>query len=123
VSQTARSLAMILTSVVLSSGGQTILKLGLNELTEQEKSGALSFIRGALTTWQVWLGLVLFGISVLVWMWVLASNELSWGYPLLGLSYIFVALAGWLVFGETLTLQRMAGIALVLLGAVLVSRS
>ena len=120
---TARSLLLILTSVVLSSGGQTVLKLGLDRLSEAEKSGLLSFVRGAFTTWQVWAGLAMFALSVVVWMRVLASSELSWGYPLLGLSYIFVALAGWLIFGEQLSLQRVAGIALVLLGAVLVSGS
>lgn len=123
MSQTIRSLALILTSVVLSSGGQTVLKFGLDRLTEDDKSAALSFVRAALSTWQVWLGLVLFGLSVLVWMRVLASNELSWGYPLLGLSYVLVALAGWLIFHESLSLQRVAGIVLVLAGAVLISGS
>lgn len=120
---TGRSLVLILASVVLSSGGQTLLKIGLDRLTEAEKSGVLSFVLAALGTWHVWAGLAMFGFSVLVWMRVLASSELSWGYPLLGLSYVFVALAGWLVFGEQLTFQRLSGIGLVLLGAVLVSGS
>jgi multidrug transporter EmrE-like cation transporter len=114
---------LIVTSVVLSSSGQTVLKLGLNRLTEQDKANAFSFVRSSLMTWQVWLGLVLFTVSVLVWMRVLASSDLSWGYPMLGLSYVLVALAGWLVFREEFTFQRLAGIALVIAGAVLVGRS
>ena len=123
MSQTARAIMLIITSVVLSSSGQTVLKLGLDRLTEQDKASAFSFVRSALTSWQVWVGLVLFAVSVLVWMRVLASNDLSWGYPMLGLSYVLVALAGWLVFHEQFTLQRLAGIALVIAGAILVGRS
>jgi len=110
-------------SVVLSSSGQTVLKFGLNEFTESQKETVGAFVRTAILSWQVWTGLGLFALSVLLWMRVLASHDLSWGYPLLGLSYVFVALSGWLVFGEQLTLTRTAGIALIIAGAALIARS
>jgi multidrug transporter EmrE-like cation transporter len=118
-----RAVAMLLVSVALSAAGQTFLKLGLNELSVADKTGVVSFARGAILSWQVWLGLVLFAGSVVLWMVVLASNELSWGYPILGLSYVLVALSGWLVFGEHISSMRAAGILLVIAGAVLVGRS
>ncbi len=118
-----RAVAMLLVSVLLSGAGQTYLKLGLNRLTVEDKSGLLSFAREAAITWQVWVGLVLFAGSVGIWMLVLASNELSWGYPILGLSYVVVALSGWLVFGEQISINRALGIALVIVGAIMVGRS
>ncbi len=118
-----RSVIFIITSVLLSGIGQTFLKLGLNKVTPEQKSTIVSFIWAAFTNWQVWTGLVLFVLSVVVWMRVLADADLSWAYPMLGLSYVFVALSGWLVFNETLSAGRIAGIVLVIAGAVLVGRS
>jgi multidrug transporter EmrE-like cation transporter len=120
---TAKSIIFIITSVLLSGIGQTFLKVGLNRVTNEQKSTVAGFVKAAFTTWPVWLGLGLFVLSVVVWMRVLADSDLSWAYPMLGLSYVFVAISGWLVFKETLTVGRISGIVLVIAGAVLVGRS
>jgi drug/metabolite transporter (DMT)-like permease len=118
-----RNVAVIVLSVSLSTAGQTSLKLGLNRLTEDERHSWVSVLMGAPRQPLVYLGLALFVLSVLTWMTVLAGSELSWSYPLLGLSYVFVALSGWLVFGEALTPQRLLGIAVVIVGAVIIAGS
>lgn len=122
-SQTLRNLALIILSVLLSSAGQTALKLGLNRLTPSQRGNAGDVIWLGMRQPLALLGICLFAASVLVWMVVLAEAELSWSYPLLGLSYVVVALSGWLVFGETVGLARLAGIALVLVGAALIAGS
>lgn len=118
-----RAVAFLLMSVALSAVGQTYLKLGLNRLREDDKAHILTFVREAALAWQVWFGLFLFAGSVVLWMLVLASNDLSWGYPILGLSYVLVSLSGWLVFGEQISTMRISGILLVIAGAILVGRS
>lgn len=123
MSPVARSLLLIIVSAALSSAGQTYLKLGLEVSGSGRESTVIGFLRAAFTTWQVWLGLLLFASSVLIWMRVLSTAQPSWGYPLLGLSYVFVALLGWLVFQEQLGPARLAGIALVIAGAALIARS
>lgn len=123
MSQTASSIALILASVVLSSAGQTLLKLGLDRGGAGQAEGAGGFLWLAFTSWQVWLGLWLFAASVILWMRVLAVSDISWGYPLLGLSYVLVALSGWLIFGEQLSTIRLVGIGFVLLGAGLIGSS
>ncbi|MBE0476960.1 MAG: 4-amino-4-deoxy-L-arabinose transferase [Coriobacteriia bacterium] len=119
----ARSVALVVVSVVLSSGGQTLLKAGLDRQGAGKADDLLEFARISFGSWHVWLGLVLFACSVLVWMRVLSATELSWSYPLLGLSYVVVALSGWLVFGDHLSAARLLGIALVLAGAFLIAAS
>lgn len=118
-----RSLLLILLSAALSSAGQTYLKLGLTGSEAGTESSAFGFVRAAFGSWQVWVGLTLFAASVLIWMRVLSTTQLSWGYPLLGLSYVFVALLGWLVFQEQLGPTRLIGIALVIAGAALIAQS
>lgn len=118
-----QALLLILMSAALSSVGQLYLKLGLDESDSARAASMLDFVRFAFGNWRVWLGLVLFATSVIIWMRVLATAQLSWGYPLLGLSYVFVALLGWLVLQEQLGAVRVLGIALVILGAILIARS
>lgn len=119
----SRAVLLVIISVALSTAGQTSLKFGLDKLTPTDKATTSSFIIASATNGLVILGLFLFVGSVLVWMRVLADNELSWAYPLLGLSYVFVALSGWLLLGDRMTAMRISGIAFVILGAVLVARS
>ena len=118
-----RAIVLVIVSVALSTAGQTSLKFGLDRLTPDDKATTTSFIAASATNPLVWLGILLFVGSVLVWMRVLADNELSWAYPLLGLSYVFVALSGWLILGDRMTAARVAGIVFVILGATLVARS
>lgn len=123
MSQTASNIMMILGSVLTSAAGQTLLKLGLDRGGAGRTQGAADFLLTAFRTWEVWAGLGLFAASVIIWMRVLSLSDLSWGYPLLGLSYVFVAIAGWLVFGEHIGVARLAGIGFVLFGAALIASS
>jgi multidrug transporter EmrE-like cation transporter len=49
--------------------------------------------------------------------------ELSQAYPFVGIGFALTAIAGWWIFGDQLSLQRVAGIVLVVGGIVLVARS
>lgn len=118
-----RATVLVLCSVLLASTGQTMLKMGLDRSDSGTARGLLNFARLAFGSWYVWVGLTLFAVSVFIWMRVLSTSQLSWGYPLLGLSYVFVALSGWLVFGEQLSAWRIVGITMVIMGAILVGSS
>lgn len=117
------SLAAIVCSVIASTAGQTMLKTGLNKVTARGIHGALAVLVAAAGQPFIWGGLALFVGSVLLWMIALSRVELSWGYPLLGLSYVTVTLVGVFVFKEHLGIQRALGTSLVILGAFLVARS
>ena len=123
MSPVTRAVLLIVLSAFVSSAGQTLMKLGLEAASSGAERTAMGFLRSSFGAWQVWVGLTLFAASVLIWMRVLSTTQLSWGYPLLGLSYVFVAISGRLVFGEALGVSRLAGIALVIAGAALIARS
>ena len=80
--------------------------------------------------WQEWfspwllLALALYGISFLLTIRVFASNPLSVASPAMaGGAFLLVSVAGWLLFAEDMTPQRMAGIGLIFAGIVLLTRS
>jgi drug/metabolite transporter (DMT)-like permease len=71
----------------------------------------------------LWLALGCYGLSVVVWLVGLSRVPVSQAYPLLSLGYVInVGLAWWLL-GETPNLLRVAGIAVIVFGVVLVARS
>jgi drug/metabolite transporter (DMT)-like permease len=118
-------LALILLDVILNVTGQLILKFGMAKFGNFSLS--LSnlppiFLRAALSPY-IQLGLACYGLGFLVWLIVLAKAEVSYAYPLISLGYVFTAILARLLFGEAVTVTRMAGILVTCLGVFLIARS
>jgi drug/metabolite transporter (DMT)-like permease len=86
-------------------------------------SGVVSRGLELLTVPSLWYALCAYGLSVIVWLVGLSRVPVSQAYPLLSLGYVInIGLAWWLL-GEMPNVQRVAGIAIIIVGVVLVSRS
>jgi len=106
-----------------------LAQLGLKAATE--KTGPLVAANEAmlrrslelLTVPWLWAALGCYGLSVVVWLVGLSRVPVSQAYPLLSLGYVLnVGLAWWLL-GETPNMLRVAGIAVIVFGVVLVAKS
>ena len=62
-------------------------------------------------------------MSVVVWILALSRVPVSVAYPMLSVGYIVNAFAAWLLFGESLTAQKLVGIGFIVVGVFLVARS
>jgi drug/metabolite transporter (DMT)-like permease len=62
-------------------------------------------------------------ISVVVWILGLSRVDVTIAYPMLSLGYVVNAFLAWYLFGEVLTLQRLIGIAIILIGVLVLARS
>jgi drug/metabolite transporter (DMT)-like permease len=118
-------LALILVSVALAAMAQIVLKHGMNHVTHElgrpfRLDG--SSLRAAATTVWVWAGLALFGLSAFVWLAVLSRAALSFAYPFAALTYVVIVLYD-TVRGEAVSGLRWGGVALIVAGIVLVSRT
>ncbi len=112
---------LALTSIALSAAGQLLLKHGLNQV--QPAVSAPAFLVAALTNLRVVAGLAAYGVSLLFWLLALRQHPLSLMYPLVSLSYVAVAVGSVLFLGETLSPARIGGLAVIILGVVMVARS
>lgn len=65
-------------------------------------------------------GILGYIFHMVVWFWVLSILPLGFALPLMGASYITVALASQIFLGETITRRRWKGIVLVVIGFALV---
>lgn len=118
-------LLLLLLGVFLNA----LAQLGLKSATAT--SGAITLERSSLiaaagtllSTPVFWAALAAYGLSVIVWVIGLSRVPVSQAYPLLSLGYVLTALGAWAMLGETLSMQRVAGIAVIIVGVFLVSRS
>jgi multidrug transporter EmrE-like cation transporter len=61
-------------------------------------------------------------VAALCWMAAMTRLELSRAYPFVGLTFVFVLLGGGLFFDESVTLQKVAGVALIVVGITIGAR-
>ena len=121
----AVSFGLIMAGVLLNAAAQLLLKAGTNAV------GHFEFSVGNLVPVGMKLGLephILGGVacyvvSLVVWIMGLSRVPVSIAYPMLSIGYVVNALAAWYLFGESLTAQKIVGIAFIVAGVFLVTRS
>jgi multidrug transporter EmrE-like cation transporter len=121
----AAAFSLVLTGVLLNAVAQLLLKAGTNRIGEFAftlenlvpvglKVAASPFVLG---------GLACYAVSVVVWIMALSRVPVSIAYPMLSIGYIVNAGAAWILFGESLTAQKLVGIGFIIVGVWLVARS
>jgi multidrug transporter EmrE-like cation transporter len=75
----------------------------------------------AITPWFV-AGMTCYAFSIGVWMLVLGKVEVSLAYPLLSIGYVIAAIIGYFYLGESVGVMRIAGISLICVGIIVLSR-
>lgn len=108
------SLAYILAAVVLGSAAQLFLKAGTNAAPVGFN---LAFEPRILA------GIGCYALSLIVWILALSKTPVSVAYPMVSLGFALNAVAAWWLLGEALTPLRLGGIAVIIVGVVLVARS
>ena len=115
---------LLLTSVALNSVGSLLIKKGANAIVEQESvrsfQGLINHMLPAVNVFTI-SGLALLGISFVLFVLVLSKLPLSIAQPMLAMTYIFVAIGAYFVFGEAITASKIAGVMVIVLGVYLVS--
>ncbi len=112
---------MALVSVVIGAVGQFLLKLAARSLGSLALFGPdpLSTAVRLITNPYLLLGLVCFGSSMLLWVKVLTTAQLSTAYPLVSFGYVIVAALSWWALGEHLSLRQLLALALIIVGVAL----
>ena len=113
-------ISMILLSIGCAVGGQLLLKAGMNQIGRIGRARRLRWRQGIRS---VAAGLALYGLSAIIWLYVLSRVELSYAFPFLSLSYVAVLAGARWGLNERLGIHRLVGSALIVLGVLAVSIS
>ena len=118
-------LALIITAVLMSAVGQTALKVAVekSDLKDAIAAGLMPAITAAMSSPFLWGALVIYGVSIVLWLWVLSQADLSLAYPFVSLGFVvtMVFAAGFL--GEHVSMLRIFGTLLIVAGCIVVARS
>lgn len=99
--------------VLLGVAGQMLLKSGASSETLLQQFLAPQSI----------IGLALYFAAAICYMYALRKIPVSIAFPSVSLSYVLVAVLGFWLYGEALTMSKLAGIALVCVGVFLITRT
>jgi drug/metabolite transporter (DMT)-like permease len=110
--------------------GVITLKTGINQITARYDARAattprwrntLKLVGDWFTTRSVLLGLLLETIFFVLLQYLLAQQEVSFVWPLTSLSFVMTTLAAQFILGEKVDGLRWGGVALIMLGAALIT--
>jgi multidrug transporter EmrE-like cation transporter len=118
------SFTCIVIGVLLNASAQLLLKAGVNAVGHFEFTRANIIPVGLkiATQWPIIGGLTCYVVSVVVWVIALSRVDVSLAYPMLSLGYVVNAFAAWYLFGEVLSVHRLVGIGIVLIGVAVLAR-
>jgi len=121
----AATFGLLMPGVLLNAAAQLLLKAGTNAVGRFEFTAANILPVGMKLALEPHIagGLACYVVSVAVWIVGLSRVPVSVAYPMLSVGYIVNALAAWYLFGESITAQKLVGIAFIVCGVFLVARS
>ena len=122
---TPLTFSLVIFGVLLNAGAQLLLKAGTNRVGEFAFSAdnILPVGMKLATSPPILAGLACYVVSVVVWILALSRVPVSVAYPMLSVGYIVNAVGAWLLFGESITAQKLVGIGFIIVGVWLVARS
>jgi len=118
-------LGLILFTVTLSACAQLALKLGVGkpQMVNAMQTGVLDTLIAAASSPLIWIGLIIYALSVGLWVWVLSKVDLSVAYPFVGVGFLVTMAFGIFLLNENVTPIRIIGTILIVAGCILVGKS
>ncbi len=122
----AKLLLILLIGLAFESAGVVLLKKGMTKVdgvSSIRLPEIARVVKAGITCPQILLGVffeALFFLSLLI---LLARADISFLWPLTGLSFVFATLAAVIFLHEHVSTVRWAGVVLVMIGAALISYS
>lgn len=108
-------------NAVIVTASEILLKLGARETAHLTQSWTWTGLSGLASAW-TWLGIVCIIFSLFGWLYVLRQIPLSIAFPLSNAPHILVPVMSSIFLGEMISPRRWYGIALVLIGLLLVAK-
>lgn len=122
---TSHAAILVFSGVILNAIAQLLLKMATNKVGVIEASSAFSLaaMSALFLQWPMVLGLLCYGLSLLVWLMALSRVDVTLAYPMLAIGYVINAFAAQYLLNEPVSLQRWIAIGVIVFGVALLARS
>jgi drug/metabolite transporter (DMT)-like permease len=121
-----KTMVIVLIAAVLGGTGHVFLSMGMRpvgDLTEAPSHRLGGMVGRAVSNPWLILGVALQAGFFFIYLTLLSRADVSLVLPLTAIDYIVVAVLAHFLVGEVVTLSRWAGIALIVAGVGLLSRT
>nr|WP_310524344.1 EamA family transporter [Polymorphobacter sp.] len=119
----AATFAIVLFSVSLNAMAQVVLRKAMTGPPLPPASDVMALSFALVGNAWLWAGMLCYAASIGLWLVVLSRVEVSAAYPMLSIGYVLAAVMGYFFLGENVGIERIAGIALICCGVLLVART
>jgi drug/metabolite transporter (DMT)-like permease len=114
--------AVVFLSIVVSAflaAGQLLVKRAVSFSIPGDSLVVL--VLTCLKRWEFWAGGSATAVGSTLWLKVLSWADLSFAYPLIGLTFVFVMFGSAMILGERITVTGALGAGLVVAGVVVMA--
>jgi drug/metabolite transporter (DMT)-like permease len=122
----AKLLLILVIGLVFESAGVVLLKKGMTQIGEIKQLDRTEIIRVAkagLTNPQIISGVFFEALFFGCLLFLMSRSDISFLWPLTGLSFVFATLAAIVFLGEEVSWLRWVGVVLIMIGAGFISYS
>ena len=118
--QIIRDIILIALTSITNAVAQLLLKYGMNKIVQD--SSLASTIIFILKNRYIWMGLIMYGISFVIYLCILAKLEVSLSYPIImGVTFTLLSIFSSILINELLSVNKIIGSLLILIGIIVIS--
>ena len=114
------AMIMVACATIIQVVGQLLIKAGTEQLPADPTLAQTAV--GMFTILPLFAGYACYGMFTVVMVLALRHGELSMTFPILALSYVWVAGASAFWLGESMNLAKIAGVAIIVGGVAVLGR-
>lgn len=114
----------IISSVLLNAFAQILLKAGMKQFGNIDiKNNIINTCISIAFNPYIISGFIAYGVSILLWLWVLSKVDVSLAYPFQALGYIVVTILAWIIFQENINYIRIIALIFITIGLIILAFS
>ncbi len=115
-----RSILLVMVSTLISATAQVLIKTGANHMSPHP--GFIITLLSLFLIPTLFAGYALYGVMTVILVVALRHGELSVLYPVIALSYVWVAILSVLIFHESMNGFKVTGILMIMAGVAVLGR-
>ncbi|HNV51213.1 MAG: hypothetical protein WBH71_07815 [Bacteroidales bacterium] len=114
-----------ISTTLLITTGQVLWKIGIQKAGGFHLPGEPLFANIFRIVFNGWVfsGFMVYALATVFFMWLISKFEISLIVPITSVAFIYSLLAGYFIFHEQISIVRIAGVLLIILGVFLVVKN
>lgn len=120
------AITLVMICVFIGSLGQVTWKRGMSSMDKIEDIGdllKLKTIFDIVSNKYIILGSAMYGFAFILWLAAMSTLDVSFMYPLLSLAYLITAIMAFVFLGENVSIMRLSGTVLIVMGCIIIIKS